>query len=284
MSLLVVDPGALSTVQDLGRLGWAHLGVPRAGALDRPAAALANRLVGNPTEAAVIETTMTGLRLTAERGHWFVVTGAPCPVRVDGVPAGHGQPTWAPAGSAVEVGAAETGVRSYVAVAGGIAVPPVLGSRSTDTLAGVGPPRLAAGDRLPVGTPLGPPQAHDTPRPATPGPLRVHPGPRADWFGPDALDRLCDADWSVAADSDRVGLRLRGEPLVRARGGELASEGMVLGSVQVPPDGQPVLFLADHPVTGGYPVVAVVPADDLHRCAQLRPGDLLRFRRAGLPA
>ena len=283
MSLVVLDAGALTTVQDPGRCGWAHLGVPRAGPLDMPAAALANRVVGNPEGAAVLETTMTGLAFRARRGHWFAVTGARCEVRVDGHADAHGAAVWAPAGAEVRVGRALTGVRSYVAVAGGIDVAPVLGSRATDTLAWVGPPRVVDGAELPVGTPTGPPQPHDTPRPRPPGPLHVDPGPRVDWFGADALRRLCATAYTVGADSNRIGLRLKGAPLQRVRDGELASEGMVLGSVQVPPDGQPVVFLADHPVTGGYPVVAVVRVADLHRCAQLRPGDEVRFTPAPPP-
>jgi allophanate hydrolase subunit 2 len=162
-------------------------------------------------------------------------------------------------------------------VAGGIAVAPVLGSRSTDTLAWVGPPPVEAGTVLPVGGTGGEPRPHDTPRPPRPGPLRVVPGPRDDWFAPDALDVLCGSAYTVAADSNRVGLRLEGPALRRTRDGELPSEGMVLGAVQVPPSGTPVVFLADHPPTGGYPVIGVVEPDDLWQCAQLRPGEEVRF-------
>lgn len=281
MSVIVVDPGALTTVQDSGRPGYAHLGVPRGGALDRPAAALANRIVGNPESEAVLETTLTGCALRAEAGHWVAVTGATCHVAVDGHEAGFASAVWVPAGSTLTVGPARSGVRSYVAVAGGIAVQPVLGSRSTDTLAWVGPPAAVAGATLPVGAPLGEPRAHDTPRPTVLRPLRLLPGPRADWFE-DPIGALVAGTWLVQGDSNRVGLRVAGPALRRAAaydGVELASEGMVLGAVQVPPDGQPVVFLADHPVTGGYPVPAVVHPDDLHLCAQLRPGDTVRFRR-----
>lgn len=279
MSLTVVDPGALTTVQDRGRAGLAHLGVPRAGALDAPAAALANRILANPGGAAVLEATATGCALRADRSHWMVVTGAPCEVTVDGRAEPHGQAFFVPEDSELVVGPAMAGVRSYVGVAGGIAVDPVLGSRSTDTLAWVGPPRLEAGQVLPVGTPTGEPVDHDTPRPPRPGALRVLAGPRADWFGPGAVEALCGPAYTVGEASNRIGLRLTGPPLQRTREGELPSEGMVLGAVQVPPDGQPVVFLADHPVTGGYPVVAVVHPDDLWQCAQLRPGEEMRFIR-----
>jgi biotin-dependent carboxylase-like uncharacterized protein len=176
-----------------------------------------------------------------------------------------------------------TGLQTYLAVAGGIAVDPVLGSRSTDTLAWVGPPRVKAGALLPVGPARAEPRPLDTPRAPKPGPLRIAPGPRDDWFAEDALDVLCGSAYVVEADSNRVGLRLAGPALRRAREGELASEGIVLGAVQVPPNGMPVVFLADHPPTGGYPVVGVVDADDLWQCAQLRPGERVRFTRAPMP-
>ncbi|MFC6285682.1 biotin-dependent carboxyltransferase family protein [Nocardioides sp. GCM10027113] len=279
--LRVEDPGPLCTVQDRGRTGLAHLGVPRGGPLDDVAADLANRLVGNPPDAALLEVTLGGLRATGRGGHWVAVTGAPGGVLVDGAPVAHGEPVWLPDGSRLEVGVPATGVRSYLAVAGGVDVPPVLGSRATDTLAWVGPPRVVAGAELPVGKPAGPPHPQETPRPRAAGPLRVAPGPRRDWFADDVIDRLCDTTWQVAPDSDRVGLRLGGEPLARRRDAglprELPSEGMVLGAVQVPPDGQPVVFLADHPPTGGYPVVAVVRREDLWVCGQLRPGESVRF-------
>lgn len=277
VELTVLEAGTLTTIQDRGRRGLAHLGVPRAGALDAPAAALANRLVGNDPDAALLEVTLGGLEFRLTAGRWVAVTGAPCPVLVDGRAGRHDHAEWVPAGATVRLGPPRTGVRSYLAVGGGIAVEPVLGSRSTDTLAGVGPPVVAAGTTLPVGRPCGAPRPHDTPRPRRTGPLRVAPGPRADWFGDDALAALCATAYTVSADSNRIGLRLEGPPLTRVRTGELASEGMVLGAVQVPPSGTPVVFLADHPPTGGYPVVAVVHADDLWQCAQLRPGDEVRF-------
>lgn len=280
----MVAAGPLTTVQDRGRAGLAHLGVPRAGALDPPAAALANRLVGNGPDAAVLETTLGGLVVVPDRGCWVAVTGAPAPVTVAGVARGHARAEWVPAGAEVRLGSPASGVRSYVAVAGGIDVAPVLGSRSTDTLAWVGPPRVEDGAVLPVGPGAGGPVEHETPRPATPGPLRLRPGPRDDWFAAEALERVGSASYTVLAASNRIGLRLDGPPLERARAGELASEGMVLGAVQVPPDGRPVVFLADHPPTGGYPVIGVVDRRDLWQCAQLRPGEQVRFRVTRRPA
>jgi biotin-dependent carboxylase-like uncharacterized protein len=207
----------------------------------------------------------------------MAVTGAPCPVTVAGEPVAHAQAVWVPAGAELRLGLPSSGVRSYVAVAGGLDVEPVLGSRSTDTLAWVGPDRVVEGAALRLGDPTGDPQPHDTPRPRPTGPLRITPGPRHDWFAEDALAALCAAPYEVSSDSNRIGLRLRGRELRRRRPGELASEGMVLGAVQVPPDGQPVVFLADHPPTGGYPVIGVVRTEDLWQCAQLRPGEEVRF-------
>jgi biotin-dependent carboxylase-like uncharacterized protein len=278
--LRVARAGTLTTAQDRGRPGWAHLGVPRAGALDGPAAALANRIVGNDPRAAVLEVTLGGLTLTSTVSTWVAVTGAPAPLTVDGEARGHGRAEWLPAGAVLELGTPAVGVRSYVAVAGGVDVEPVLGSRSTDTLAWVGPSRVADGMELPVGTPASAPAPHDTPRPPPAGPLRVVPGPRDDWFADHAWELLLGTSWVVHDDSNRIGLRLTGPKLERARAGELPSEGMVLGAVQVPPSGQPLVFLADHPPTGGYPVIGVVHHEDVWRCAQVRPGEPVRFVRA----
>jgi biotin-dependent carboxylase-like uncharacterized protein len=280
MNLLVEEAAGLVTVQDRGRVGLAHLGVPRAGPLDAPAAALANRLVGNDEGAAVLEVTMGGLAVRATVPAWIAVTGAGCAVSVEGRAEPHAEAVWVPRDGVLRIGPAETGARAYLAARGGIAVEPVLGSRSTDTLAWVGPPRVVAGAELPIGPPAGAPAAYDAPRPPRPGPLRVDPGPRADWFAADVLERLCATDYVVTPESNRIGLRLDGPPLERVRDAELPSEGMVLGAVQAPPDGRPVVFLADHPTTGGYPVLAVVRDDDLWQCAQLRPGDPIRFRNA----
>jgi biotin-dependent carboxylase-like uncharacterized protein len=279
-ALRVLDPGTLTLVEDSGRPGLAHLGVPRSGWLDDRAATLANRLVGNPEDAAVLECLLGGLVVETTTALTLAETGAPCDVRVDGRPVAHHAAVSAAAGQVVTLGRPTAGLRSYVAVAGGIAVPPVLGSRSTDTLSRIGPPPVAAGDLLPVGEPYGPPAAAEAVPASYDGCARLgwRPGPRADWFAPEALDLLVEVPWRVQPDSDRVALRLSGPVLPRALAGELPSEGLVLGAVQVPADGQPLVFLRDHPTTGGYPVVAVVDAADLAQCAQLRPGEEVRFR------
>ncbi|MEU2309766.1 biotin-dependent carboxyltransferase family protein [Streptomyces misionensis] len=278
--ITVVRPGALTTVQDAGRPGHAHLGVPRSGALDAPALRLANRLLGNAPDAAALETTMTGCALRPGRAVTVVVGGAPCPVTVDGRPAAWGTPVHVPAGAVLDAGTVTAGLRSYVAVAGGVAVAPVLGSRSTDLLSGLGPEPLRAGDVLPLGDPTGRtalPGAAPWPAPPAELVLPLRPGPRADWFTAAALRTLFSATYRVSPHSNRVGLRTEGPPLERARPGELPSEGMVLGSVQVPPDGRPVVFLNDHPTTGGYPVIGVVTEPGLASAAQAPAGTPVRF-------
>ncbi len=279
-ALAVVRAGALTTVQDRGRPGHAHLGVPRSGALDRPAADLVNRLVGNPPETAVLETTLTGCALRPRSTVTVAVAGAPCPVTVDGRPVAWGAPVRVPGGALLDVGPAVSGLRAYVGVCGGIAVEPVLGSRSTDLLSGLGPPPLADGTVLSLGRPSDVhPRVDVAPQPAPPAELvlRVTLGPRDGWFTPEAVRTFVSRPYRVSSASNRIGLRTEGPALERAVGGELPSEGMVLGAVQVPPDGRPVVFLADHPTTGGYPVIAVVRAADLPAAAQAAPGTPVRF-------
>ena len=279
-SLTVLEAGPLTTVQDLGRRGFAHLGVPRSGAVDVEAARYANRLVGNPVDAAVLETTLGGVVVEVTGSTAVAVTGAPASVSVGGRPRAFAEPVRVRSGQTVAVGAATSGLRSYVAFAGGVDAEPVLGSRSTDTLSGLGPPRLVPGARLRLGEPVGSPHGVDVPvvlRYPQSVRVRLVPGPRLDWFADEALARLTGSTYTVSAHSNRVGLRLDGPPVPRAVHSELPSEGLVLGAVQVPASGQPVLFLNDHPTTGGYPVVAVVAPGHLGTCAQLRPGAHVRF-------
>ena len=281
--LTVLAPGPLATVQDRGRTGWASIGVPRSGAADRPAAALANRLVGNDPSAAVSGGDGGRAAGAAERTVLVAVTGAPAPLVVGGRAAPLNAPLTLRPGAELSLGLPPVGLRSYLAVRGGIDVPG--GARLAQHRHAVGTRAGPAARRrlLPVGG-----LAADEPivdvaavRPPVVRPvLRVLPGPRRDWLEPAAWTALTSAEWTVTADSDRVGLRLTGPRLDRAREDELPSEGLVPGALQVPPDGAPVLFLADHPVTGGYPVLAVVATADLPAVAQLRPGDALRFRPA----
>jgi biotin-dependent carboxylase-like uncharacterized protein len=266
----VLETGPLATVQDLGRPGYAALGVPRSGGFDRGALRLANRLVGNAEDAAAIEVTLGGLAITARDAVTVALTGAVCP-GLD-----WGTPVTVAAGRTVRLGPPAVGLRSYLAVHGGVAAPAVLGSRSTDTLSGLGPAPLRAGDVLAVGPTAGPVSGVAAAPVRPSGVLDVALGPRDDWFTAAALDRFANAVWTVRPDSDRVGLRLDGPALERSRTGELPSEPTLPGAVQVPGGGRPIVFGPDAPVTGGYPVLAVLR--DLDRAAQLRPGDAVRFR------
>ena len=308
-SLEVVSTGLQSLVQDLGRPGMGNLGVGSSGALDVPAARQANRLAGNSPGDAVVENLFGSLVLRARGDQVLAVTGAR--VELDIAPSGRRPAQDAPFalldGETLSLGPATAGLRAYVAVRGGIELAAELGSRSSDTLSGLGPPPLAAGSVLPVGD-AGSGHVVGTPEPSvlrvSPGEaalLRIMPGPRDDWFGQAGLDRLTGQDWVSGSASDRIGVRLElpaaegpapaggssgtpigrlagpPAPLERIRDGELQSEGTVAGALQVPPSGLPVLFLADHPVTGGYPVIAAVVPEDLPVAAQLPPGSTVRF-------
>lgn len=268
--LVVVEAGIATSIQDLGRPGWAHLGVTAGGALDPVLVGQLNRLVGNDERAAVLETA-GGLVVAATTA---VTVGVTPDVAVHHLGAGH----------TLRIDPQPDDVWGYLTVRGGIAVHPVLGSRSRDSRSGIGPAAPRAGDRLPVGPPPSAAVVVDQGAPPVRRHvLRVWEGPRHDWFAGDAWSTLTTTAWEVTADVSRVGVRLRGPALTRRRRGELASEGLVAGSVQVPGDGQPVVMLRDHPTTGGYPVIAVVDPADLPDLAQRRPGTTLRFRPADGP-
>jgi biotin-dependent carboxylase-like uncharacterized protein len=270
----VIETGPLATVQDLGRLGFAYLGVGRSGAFDREALRLGNRLVGNDPGAAGIEVLGGGLTIRLRQASTVALTGARCGGRLD-----WGRATSLPAGSTIALGTAVEGVRAYLAIRGGIDVAAELGSRSTDSLGGIGPQPLRAGDQLPIGAlPSGDVDGSVAVRGLFAGVLNVVTGPREDWFTAEALRMLTSVEWTVRPDSDRVGIRLDGPVLTRSRGGELPSEPTLPGALQVPPDGRPILLGPDAPVTGGYPVIAVVRDADLDLAAQLRPGQTIRLR------
>ena len=274
--VVVEDPGPFTTLQDEGRAGQAAIGIGRSGACDRASYRLANRLLGNRPGAVALEVAFGGLVLRAEDEVTVVTTGARCP----GAP--HNGAARLRSGEVLRLGAPGSGLRTYVAVRGGFAIEPVLGSCATDVLGGLGPAPVAAGDRLAVGDLVEALPDTDLAAVAEPASglleVRVGEGPRRDWFGDEAWRLLTTQEYVVSGESNRVGVRLEGEPLARGREGELPSEGMLRGALQIPPSGLPVLFLADHPVTGGYPVIGYVDDGDVDRCAQLRPGQRLRLR------
>lgn len=293
-ALIVERPGARTLLQDGGRDGVAALGVSVSGALDVPAMRLANRLVGNPGDTAVLEILFGRFRAVARGSVVVAATGAPVPISVT-----HAddrgrteitdcRPIALHDGDLLTLGGPISGARTTLAVRGGFDVAPVLGSLSRDTLAGLGPVPIARGDVLavrsadatksePVAETVG---WQEFPRDEVMVPIDL--GPRDDWFDAASIERLLGAPWTVTTSADRVGIRLAGaHPLARIDAVELPSEGVVTGSIQVPPDGQPIIFLADHPLTGGYPVIGVVRRDGLATLAQVTPGMTIRFALAG---
>ena len=279
----VLEGGLLTTVQDaFGRPGWRRYGVQAAGALDPDAAAAANRSAGNAPAASLLEITLLGPTLRLAAPVRVGLAGADLGAVIDGRALAPGSSA---VGSQIHFGERRSGARAYLAVAGGIAVPAVLGSRSTDLRSGFGGfegRALRPGDRLPIGV-VG--DAEPPSRPAASvragaGPIRILPGPHPDRFAAGALDRLCETDWTASSRADRIAYRLDGPSIERLATSELQSMGLPLGAVQVPPDGGPIVMLADRPVTGGYPVIACVARADIRRVAQLLPGEPLRFTLA----
>ncbi|WP_167107600.1 5-oxoprolinase/urea amidolyase family protein [Mycobacterium sp. DL592] len=294
ITLEILRTGPLALVEDLGRPGLAHMGVTRSGAADRRAHKLANRLVANPDDWATVEVMLGGFSARVRGGDLDIaVTGADTDPAVSGVPFGTNSIHHVRDGEVISLSAPHAGVRSYLAVRGGITVDPVLGSRSYDMLSAIGPRPLQVGDILPVGPHTDDyPELDQAPVAAIADDLielRVVPGPRDDWFT-DA-DALVHTDWTVSDRSDRVGTRLIGPPLTpRWPDRQLPSEGATRGAIQVPPNGQPVILGPDHPVTGGYPVIGVVTDADTDTMAQIRPGQKVRLHwtrpriSAGMPA
>ncbi|NOJ59979.1 5-oxoprolinase/urea amidolyase family protein [Arthrobacter sp. 260] len=307
-SLEVIAPGPQSLIQDLGRPGLGDVGVSKAGAADTASARQANRLVGNAPGDAVIETILGGLTVRAHGELTLALTGAITPAEITpaeirGVgtstrTAPMGSPFALHDGETLQLDVPDAGLRTYVAIRGGIDVPQVLGSRSTDVMSGIGPAPLTAATVLPIG-PIDQGRTVGAAEPSTlpdairlgskePVLLRITSGPRHDWFTPASQESLTTQTWTVTGESNRIGVRLAvgatpdneapGQPLERVVTDELPSEGVVAGSLQVPPSGLPVLFLADHPVTGGYPVIGVVVPEDLPIAAQVAPGTTLQFQ------
>lgn len=281
VTLEILKTGPLAILEDLGRPGLANVGVTRSGAADRRAHTLANRLVANPHEHATIEVMFGGFSARVRGGDVAVaVTGADADPSGNGIPFGTNSIHHARDGEVISLGAPRAGLRSYVAVRGGIAVDAVLGSRSYDVMSAIGPRPLQVGDVLPVGRQSGDfPELDQAPVASPSGApleLSVVPGPRDGWFtDPDAL---VHTDWVATDRSDRVGMRLSGRPLQhRWPDRQLPSEGATRGAIQVPPNGLPVILGPDHPVTGGYPVIGVLAEGDIDALAQIRPGQHVRF-------
>ncbi|HQV56399.1 MAG TPA: biotin-dependent carboxyltransferase family protein [Ilumatobacteraceae bacterium] len=282
--IVVQRTGAQVLVQDDGRPGFANIGVSPSGAADRTSWALANHLIGNRTGGPAFEILLGGLQIRWTGAHalWIALTGAPAALSVNRLARPNDAAVLIHPGDVVDVGIPTVGLRSYLAVRGGLRVATTLGSASSDVLSGLGPPPVAIGDQLPVG------RAQDIP-PNTPGrrldlspnvAIEISPGPRLDWFSADALDSLTATRWTVDMDSNRIATRLDGPPLARRREGELPSEAILRGAIQIPPNGRPVIFGSDHPTTGGYPVIAVATPESVDRLAQARPGAALTLRLA----
>lgn len=305
--LLVNRPGLQTLITDSGRPGFADLGVAESGATDRRSAALANELVGNARIDALLENLYGGLQVTAIGDQLVAVCGAEAelsvrppatasgqgpadekssPASVEEQPetTGFDAPSSLPFilrdGHSLTIGETTRGLRVYLAVCGGIQVPRVLGSAATDLLSGEGPRPITSGQQLAVNTTAWPSVVPGQAGNELPGPhhtVRITLGPRDDWFSPDQIQSLVSQSWTVSDRSNRIGLRLTGTPLKRSHQGELTSEGTVAGAIQIPADGLPVVFMRDHPVTGGYPVIGVVHSADLDGLGQLPPGATLRF-------
>jgi antagonist of KipI len=298
--LEILEPGFLTTVQDGGRIGWARYGVPPSGPMDRAAFKAANQLVGNATNTPALEITLTGPTFRLWRTGLIAICGATFEIGVGDllVPPWHA--VLVRAGQIVHLGQRRSGARAILAVSGGIAVPPYLGSASTylrgtptspSGFGGFQGRALQAGDRLSLGlSPLASPALQagrnwpdDARPPYTPHPtLRVVLGPQDDYFTSDAIATLLTSDYHVTAHADRMGFRLRG-PRIRTKGATgIISDGIVTGSIQIPPDGQPIIMMVDHQTTGGYPKIATVIQADLPLLAQTLPNDPIRFRAIGI--
>ncbi|QPK78693.1 5-oxoprolinase/urea amidolyase family protein [Corynebacterium lizhenjunii] len=288
----VLDAGLLTVYQDLGRPGRGDLGVTPSGAGDRASAATANIAVGNPRGATVLEN-IGGLCLKALTDTVIAVTGAQARVRLGDMPVHLARPVLVTAGHTITIEPPTVGMRSYLAIRGGIVADSELGSSATDVLSGLGPAPVQAGDIIGVlprsaamtDAQLTNPLRVTVQGGTTVGRLRCVLGPRDDWFSQQSLAAFTSTEWTVSPDSNRVGVRLLGPDgqmtIERTRTGELPSEGMVAGSIQIPPSGQPVIFLRDHAVTGGYPVIATVLEEDIDIAAQLPPGARVHFDLVG---
>lgn len=279
--ILVLKSGPLTTIQDLGRSGLAHLGVPPSGALDQSAFLLGNRLVGNPIDAAVLEITFSPFSLQALTDCVVAVTGARAQILLDKDQEAWGMPIAMRRHQVLEVSQPTAGARTYLALSGGVEANSYLGSRSTDLLSMLGPQPIKDGQILVLGEFSGETPIVDFapyPEPMDRLRLNLQLGPRDNFITKSALADLASKSWQVSSMSNRIALRLQGPKLAKRDRKELKSEGIVTGSVQVPHDGLPLIFLNDHPTTAGYPIIGVVAPDEVAACAQAMPGTLVSFQ------
>jgi antagonist of KipI len=285
-TLRVIKPGMLTTIQDLGRWGLQSRGVPVAGPMDPVSHRVANALVGNDAAAATLEVTLLGPDLDFEDERVVAAAGAEVEMTLDGRAVPMHAPFVVSSGSRLHVGARRRGARMYLAIAGGIAVPPALGRRSThliSAMGGIGGRPLKAGDAVPLGDPSSARRTHAAlAEPIAPVPdgharIRVLPGPQLEYFDVDALKALQSAPYRIAQNSDRMGFRLDGPVLRHTRGADIISDATPLGVLQVPASGQPILLMADRQTTGGYPKIATVISADISVAGQLGPGDTIEF-------
>jgi len=287
MSLLLVeDAGPLTTVQDLGRPGYLRVGIPASGPMDREAFLLANRLVGNPDTAAGLECTLIGPRLAFTDERLVAITGADMAPTVNGAPVPAWQGLRVRAGDVLRLGPARSGVRAYLAIAGGVDTPPVLGSRATyvrGRLGGLEGRALRKGDRLPLGrVGAARPRRVQPERVPTYGgepELAVVLGPQDDRFTAAGIAALFEGPYQMLPQNDRMGARLQGPFIEHTRGHDIISDGVALGGIQVIGEGQPIVLLADRQSTGGYTKIGTVCSFDIGRIAQVKPGGRLHFRR-----
>jgi antagonist of KipI len=285
-AIRVIKPGMLTTIQDAGRWGFQALGVPVAGPMDPVSHRLANALVGNVREAAALEITLLGPELEFEDERLAAVAGAEFELTLDGRQVPYSAPFIVSAGSRLRFGERRRGARAYLAISSGIAVPPLLGSRSThlvSAMGGVGGRALTAGDRLPLGDPQRVEGTALAPQPAAVAlpdrhaRIRVMPGPQREHFTNDVLEVLQSAPYTIGQNSDRMGFRLEGPCLAHARGADIISDATPLGALQVPASGQPILLMADRQTTGGYAKIATVISADIAVAGQLGPSDTIEF-------
>lgn len=284
MTIRVVKPGLFTTVQDRGRFGYAHLGISPCGAADVMSLRIANLLVGNHEYAPALEMTLLGATIEFEDRATVAITGANCECKIGMNPVGSNTAIAVGAGSVLQCGITTDGARCYLAVQGAVEVPAVMGSASTDIRGRFGGHRgrrLQAGDVLHVGDTHQPRcrrlRAGAVEEIRSRGPIRVTGGAQRDWSSNATYAKFLGSSYTVSEQSDRAGLRLKGNAIATGETRQLLTDGIPLGAIQVPQDGQPIILFVDQQTTGGYPKIANVIAADMHRIGQLRPRDDVRF-------